>query len=480
MTNFPPTDEQQLCLDAFATGESMVIEAGAGTGKTTTLRLLGESTDRRGLFIAFNKSVQLDAEASFPANVECRTGHSLAYKGMFKLGNGWFVKRLKSPRVNSRRKVEILGIPQVIQIGDEMEIRDWEIASLAMGTVKRFCYSADTEINETHVPYEPARKEVHSYLAKIVLPYAEEIWRDANDPKGKLQFTHDYYLKIWALAEPTLEFDFLMLDEAQDTNPVLAKVFNAQAGQKIVVGDRCQAIYEWRGARDALSIFPAQHRLLLSQSFRFGQAVAVQANKFLRLLNSPLNLKGHDKIESEVVGEMTDPSCIICRTNATVIQHAMEHQKAGRKVAIVGGTKDIESFTKAAQDLMNGTRGEYHPDLAGFGSWAQVEGYSKTDEGSDLRVMVKLIETYGCDAILQVCAASTDEKTADLIVTTAHKAKGREWNQVQIANDFKAPEEGEQPSDAELKLIYVAVTRAIKTLECNTFAWVDEAQAVAA
>ena len=38
-----------------------------------------------------------------------------------------------------------------------------------------------------------------------------------------------------------------------------------------------------------------------------------------------------------------------------------------------------------------------------------------------------------------------DEDTADLIVSTAHKAKGREWDSVRIANDFKAPQEDEEP-----------------------------------
>jgi superfamily I DNA/RNA helicase len=35
-----PTGEQQAAVDAFATGATVVIEAGAGTGKTSTLRLL--------------------------------------------------------------------------------------------------------------------------------------------------------------------------------------------------------------------------------------------------------------------------------------------------------------------------------------------------------------------------------------------------------------------------------------------------------
>lgn len=476
MSNLSPTSEQQAALVAFATGEDMVIEAGAGTGKTSTLRLLSESTDRKGLFIAFNKSVQLDAEKSFPANVECRTGHSLAYKGMYKLGKKALLNRLRtSSRVPSRKSIEILGIPPRYEISDEVELRDFEINSYTLATVKRFCYSADEEINEHHVPRVKGREDIHSTIVGIVLPFARKAWEDINDFKGQLKFTHDHYLKIWALSDPVLEQEFLMLDEAQDTNPVLAKVFNSQEhAQKIVVGDRCQAIYEWRGARDALSVFPCQHRLLLSQSFRFGQAVAEWANKFLAKLESPLVLKGFDKIQSKVEnGLMSDPTAIICRTNATVIEYAMEHQESGKRVAIAGGTKEIQDFVEAAQALVNGERGKWHADLAAFGSWGQVVAYSKTDEGSDLRMEVKLIEKYGCDAILRVCKNSTDEENADIIVTTAHKAKGREWERVLIAGDFKAPEEGVLPSSSELKLMYVAITRARKALDCAAFAWVD-------
>ena len=39
-----PTEEQQAALAAFATGDDLVIVAGAGTGKTSTLRMLAGST----------------------------------------------------------------------------------------------------------------------------------------------------------------------------------------------------------------------------------------------------------------------------------------------------------------------------------------------------------------------------------------------------------------------------------------------------
>ncbi|WTG14190.1 UvrD-helicase domain-containing protein [Streptomyces sp. NBC_01589] len=41
--------------------------------------------------------------------------------------------------------------------------------------------------------------------------------------------------------------DFLFLDEAQDTNPVVEKIFNAQRdhAELVMVGDSAQAIDQW-------------------------------------------------------------------------------------------------------------------------------------------------------------------------------------------------------------------------------------------
>src|SRR5487761_1343126 len=56
MTQLTPTSEQQDILDAVATGGTVAISACAGTGKTSTLRMIAErSPERRMLYIAFNK-----------------------------------------------------------------------------------------------------------------------------------------------------------------------------------------------------------------------------------------------------------------------------------------------------------------------------------------------------------------------------------------------------------------------------------------
>src|SRR4051812_27880180 len=81
--DFKPTDEQVDIVNAFMTGENLVIEAGAGSGKTSTLRLIGRADpNRKGTYFAYNKAIAEDAKASFPANVACSTAHSLAFRAV--------------------------------------------------------------------------------------------------------------------------------------------------------------------------------------------------------------------------------------------------------------------------------------------------------------------------------------------------------------------------------------------------------------
>jgi len=62
-----------------------------------------------------------------------------------------------------------------------------------------------------------------------------------------LRFTHGCYLKLWQLSDPRLLADYVLLDEAQDANPVAAAIADRKLhAQRILVGDRCQAIYGWR------------------------------------------------------------------------------------------------------------------------------------------------------------------------------------------------------------------------------------------
>lgn len=466
------TDEQEAAIDVFETGDNLVLSAFAGTGKTTTLRGMAEATpDRKGLYLAYNKAIQTDAAASFPSNVNCRTAHSVAYGWMMQDSDRKrLMAKLGGNSVPSWTAAKILNIPNFGFNGSDGGMRQNACASAVMQTVARFCNSADTLPMKHHVPRE-FEGSTQDEFATFIAPFANKAWFDLTNLSGTLRFTHDCYLKMWSLSQPKLRYDFILFDEAQDANPCIASVVQAQSCQIVMVGDSNQAIYGWRGAVDAMAKFDAETNLMITQSFRFGDAVAAEANKFLALLGAEGTVKGFDKIASKV-HTILNPDAILCRTNAQAIAEAMEAQKRGMKVALVGGTKDIERFVKAADKLMQGKKTE-HEELIAFPTWGDAVQHANTSDGKDIKVMVNLIETYGCPAILDVCAASVSEAKADLIVSTAHKAKGREWDTVRIANDFRCPEEGETPRRDELMLMYVAVTRAKLGLDRSGVAWID-------
>lgn len=469
-----PTDEQQAIIDAAATGDDLTIEAGAGTGKTSTLKMLaGAAGQRRGVYLAYNRSIATDAAKEFPATVTCKTAHSFAFGAVGRK----YAHRLNGPRVPARETAIIMGIREPVKVGEVM-LAPQQLARLATETIQRFCYSADEQIQPRHVPLVPGLDRPGQVeLARYLVPVAQRAWdTDLTRPDGRLRFTHDMYLKLWILTDPVIPADYVLLDEAQDSNPAVAGLVSRQPAQRILVGDRCQAIYGWRGAVDAMETFDGR-RFQLSQSFRFGDAVAAEANKWLSLLDAPLRLRGFGQIPSRLE-PLVQADAILCRSNAGAITRVIEAIGQGRRVALVGGGTEIRRMAEAAAKLQAGLPVD-HPELFAFTSWREVQEYVEMDSaGSDLRVFVRLIDRYGPHEVMRVCDALVDEQHADLVISTAHRAKGREWDTVQLAGDFqepKAEDGGQAPALAreECMLAYVAVTRARRVLDRYGLAWVD-------
>ena len=473
---FNPTTEQTEALRLFETGASLKIEAGAGTGKTSTLRLLAESTDRRGQYLAFNKAIVVEAGEKMPANVRCNTAHSLAFRAFGRR----YAHRLNSGRMRSTEIAARLGLdPLALDVAGERKVLSAErLAGIAMRSASRFCQTADEEPSRRHVPYidgidvPPVRGGQRVYdNNRLVAAYVEdavrEIWRDSLNPRGQLPYSHDRYLKAWQLNDPRIDADFVLFDEAQDANPVMVAIVAAQAGraQIVWVGDSQQQIYSFTGAVNALATMPADGRTLLTQSFRFGPEVATVANAILDVLDADLRLVGTETIPS-VVAPVAEPDAILTRTNAEAVRRVLGAISQGLRPHLVGGGGEILSFAKAADRLQRGQRTD-HPDLACFDSWSEVLRYVEEDEqGSDLRLLVRLIDEFGVAVILDALDRMPGEADADLVVSTAHKSKGREWASVALGGDFPTAPEGE-----ELRLLYVAVTRARRELDVSGCGW---------
>lgn len=473
-----PTGQQQAIIDAVRAGfPKVVAEALAGTGKTSTLVALAALQIRRpGIYLAFNKSVQIEAEGRFPDWINSTTAHGYAYRALGKEYGHRLPGNSAASRMSSQAMARVMKVrPAPLSTGT---INPSALTRMGQATVNVFLKSADPEITEAHIPARIFAHHAPNEVAQVVLPVARKIWADLQSKDGKFRYTHDTYLKQWQLTNPVLPYDYIMFDEAQDADPVISAVVNAQINtQRIWVGDRHQAIYRWRGAIDAMNIEDAI-RLPLTQSWRFGDAIADQANIWLKMMGAQYMVEGNPEISS-TIGDVEIPSAILCRGNGTALGWVLKFHEQGLPVCLAPGTKDagkdIERFAWAARDLMKG-EGTDHPDLCAFQTWDQLVKYvAEEEDTADLKRMVGIINRVGISEVIDAVRGCTTRDKAIVSVGTGHKAKGLEWPTVRVADDFTPPEPEDDGTPAEpdyeaMCLNYVTVTRAIQRIQLGALA----------
>lgn len=491
VARFTPTAEQQTTINLFAQGDSMVVEAGAGTGKTSTLRLLAEwmltnQPGKRALYVAFSKKVVDEIGATMPGNVTAMTAHALALAGTpDSMRRRW---KSSNARMDSNVIARHLGINPIQTEGRTLAAGF--LAGHVMRAISQFCKTADPTPNVRHfAPIDAIdsitddgtrRYEGSNMVARTLLPALERAWADLSSPTGILRYDHQHYLKQWQLGNPTIDADVIFVDECQDLSPVMNAAYALQDhAQRVYVGDSAQSIMGFTGAIDAIGEQKALGLPVarLTKSFRFGEAIATYANTYLEKLGADLRLVGHDPIPS-IVGTFDGdgtpgrPDALLTRTNACAVDAILAAREAGVVAHLVGGGEEVLRFARAARDLnVRGTTS--HPELAIFDSWAAVQAYVADDpQGSDLELNVRLVDKYGVDGIIAALENMPSAADATLTVSTAHKAKGLEWDRVRIGSDFapkqKNPNEPiPEPSTEALKLLYVAVTRAKLALDAT-------------
>jgi len=212
----------------------------------------------------------------------------------------------------------------------------------------------------------------------------------------------------------------------------------------------------------------------LTESFRFGPAIAQLASRVLSLMEEDVPVRGQDHIESRILHDSTPGhdrfDAILCRKNATVLTHLAQGIARGDKVAVRANVDELKAFADGAELLMRGQRIGYPASLALFETWEEVQEYAESFAGRDLQPLVKLIDNEGVDYLRLILSRVSPEAEADYIVSTVHRAKGLEWDRVHLAGDFKfkTNDEGDlSMSPEEMRLLYVAMTRAKHLLDIS-------------
>lgn len=462
------TDEQQGAVDLFTSSQILKISAFAGTGKTSTLTAVARSTKQTGLYLAFNKSIAAEARTKFPQSVDCRTTHSLAFRAVPSIYRGKEAKLTQA--LHSNHVVDLLQIQELSV--DSVSLKPISLGYLTAKTVQRFCQSGDPSVASRHVQLSGKLEKIdpkyQDQFRNYIAALAGHLWDRMLDPSDPAPLGHDGYLKLWSLSEPRLDYDYLLLDEAQDTNEAVLSVLRRQDAHLTLVGDRHQQIYEWRGAINAMESVEADAEAFLTQSFRFGDSIAIAATSILKVLGERRRVVGNPQRNTRI-SSFGSTQAILCRTNAGVVNVVIDSLATGGTPYVVGGVRELIRMLEDVGKLKRSIPAE-GAEFFGFKDWSEVVDFAASDEGESLRSFVNIVQTHGeVTLIHRLKSVSREESKASLIVSTGHKAKGREWDSVALFSDFDPRPSKDDPSKLvmngeEARLLYVAATRAREVL----------------
>lgn len=530
MSKLTPTAEQTAIITAVHGDQQPIkVDACAGSGKTSTLQMTAHASDRRGLFLTFGREAKLSAEKGFPKHVVVLTTHSLAFR--------WFFGRWNIHAESFRAKLDarpLRSFQLAILFGIEPAgnfVTQGNVARAALGCVRRYQQSGDRELGMQHVydpdhwdhqfyrlmarqnpTFRPLVDHVHSFdddpamvapehrelheqvrdlavqfrqhYAQYLLKKAQEIWKAMIDPSHPMKIDPDTYLKLYQLSEPVIDYDYIMLDEAQDTSGCVIELLRKQTCQVIIIGDPHQQIYAWRGAVNAMRQFEFPV-LTLSKSWRYGSKIAELARLVLLALGSDKRITGNEALPTEIRG-VNGPHTIICRTNSGLLTEAFD-LLAGNLHAAPDQKKTIRielnlSLAELAAMLEDAHALKFRPDkslqtdkLKLYQTWAEFCEDAKDD--AELGRLQKLVEERGDECLIIADLLRNHENPhksilADVKLITAHRSKGLEYDQVRLMDDFpdaNDPQMRERAlSEDEINLLYVALTRAKRVLQPNS------------
>ena len=491
--NFIPSDYQKKIFDFVENGKgNAVINAKAGSAKTTTaVKCLDFIPENKTVaFFAFNRSIvkEINEKVGGQKNINVCTFHSLGHKIIVEnWGYGSFIlNEFKYKTYLTKAINEISGgiystLPKVdkepysknlIHILDLARFNLCQSEEDIEGIVEK--YGVELISNEVEA-VERLMKWGRENIAE--LDYTDLVW-----------MIHEYKIKT-----KKYKYDFVFIDEAQDTSPMqhsMVKKCFKRSTRFIALGDYFQCINAWAGAdKDAFTNLlnePNTIELDLPISYRCPKKVIEHAQRLVPEIQAAPNA-----IEGSVVFDVSPyrahpGDMILCRTTAPLVKLQTEFLSKNIGCYIKGS--EIGKSLISMVDRTGFENLSVECDREGVMS-TLIKGYLKTlaklMENLDLQDAIET-ETFQkqydsvraieilCGGLFtaeklrnRIMSIFKDKSENDICLSTVHKAKGLEANNVFILCPSLIPSRRAVlpwEIEAERNLEYVAITRAKKNL----------------
>ena len=497
---FTPSKYQKAIFDAIEHGVgNIVIEAAAGSGKTSTLikaiKLIPQ--DKRILFCAFNTDIvkELKKKINDENNVDIRTVHSLGYLMIQRNLNQFNI-----PINANKYKAYIMNN---IQYYTSLNLLSFD-KSTYIKYIDNICklidfcrYNLADTVSSTELLADMHDIEIIGDEINVVL----EVLKWGKEEISEIDYTDMVWLPNVLYMKPIgLQYDFIFGDEAQDFSVAQRELLlkcQKMGTRYVFCGDKNQCIYSFASASpdafDKLKTYPNTTILPLSISYRCAKNIVQFAQGIVPSIEPNDDGREGEIIYNVPLEAVEDGDMVICRNNAPLIEAYNEFIREGKKCYIRG--KDIGLNLKK---LVEATNQEHlNVDLSDDGVFVRLydklfcdrdnlikkSGLDKQtimnsqlisnrlDMIHALEVLSEGINT-SAELIERIKNVFSDRKVNGIALSTIHKAKGLEADNVYIACQSLMPSKNATKKwemEQEKNLMYVAYTRAK-----NRLGFIDE------
>ncbi len=495
--------------------ESLIVDAKAGTGKTTTLEWnemgvpkgMKPSEQQQAIFDAlkmtpaekrkattrfscFNVTIKNELQDRLP-NSECVTNNAL--------GHRLVGKRIKGYLKVDARKYEYLAKDLIGDPWKNKELFPIIKTATNLADMARVTLTGHEDGGTWHVTPNQLVEMSVQYSMPIEsvdgIQYVEPLIQLGINAalKGKLDFNDQVFLPaVWGLSPDKVTRGYI--DEAQDLNNAQRQLLLKSAEQLVIVGDPNQSIYLFAGAApDSMSVMQQALNcpvLPLSITRRCPKSHVEYARKFLprdamfsahegNIDGSIIRRKIDMEVFSNIVNNNID-NLFISRTNAPLVKNCFACYRNNIPATIRG--RDFAAQAKGKlRKLKAKTNVEAIEELT-IAIDKKIEILTAQGKGDlveaahdELAVfMIFLSETSSIDeACARIDSMFSDDALAKGVkFTTAHKAKGLEAHTGGILTPELFPHPGIakiNPAQAqqEMNCAYVAHTRFKNTMIIN-------------